>query len=96
MIPIVWDADARAEFDDGLSVSADPARFRADVDAVVARIAVNPQCGARVGRYRVREYIFTRLPYSLIYGEGMLAVRIVAFAHQKRRPGYWISRLRRA
>lgn len=42
-----------------------------------------------------RRYILHRFPYNIIYREAEGGIEVVAFAHHKRRPRYWYSRLRR-
>jgi plasmid stabilization system protein ParE len=41
-----------------------------------------------------RRYVFPTYPYSLVYFVEDEVIRIVAVAHEKRRPGYWRKRLR--
>jgi toxin ParE1/3/4 len=36
-----------------------------------------------------RRYLMIRFPYSLIYTVAGEEIRILAVAHQSRRPGYW-------
>lgn len=47
----------------------------------------------RVGGVAVRKRVLQRFPYDLFYtfDEDMLS--ILAIAHQKRRPGYWVARM---
>lgn len=40
-----------------------------------------------------RRYVFPTYPYSLVYFFDDDIVRVVAVAHDKRRPGYWRKRL---
>lgn len=42
---------------------------------------------------RMRRVPVARFPYSVVYADGPDHVRIVAFAHAKREPGYWRHRL---
>jgi plasmid stabilization system protein ParE len=41
-----------------------------------------------------RRYVFPAYPYSLVYFVQDDVIRVVAIAHDKRRPGYWRKRLR--
>lgn len=41
---------------------------------------------------RVRRKILIKFPYSLLYSVWPNEIRILAFAHQKRRPFYWRGR----
>jgi len=42
-----------------------------------------------------RRYVFPTFPYSLVYFTENDSIRVVAVAHDKRRPGYWRKRFRR-
>lgn len=46
------------------------------------------------GRTDVRRRTLRRLPYSVIYVIQNDTIVIVAVAHHKRRPGYWLGRMR--
>jgi plasmid stabilization system protein ParE len=41
-----------------------------------------------------QRYVFSTFPYSLVYFVENETIQVVAVAHQKRRPGYWLKRLR--
>lgn len=41
-----------------------------------------------------RRYVFPRYPYSLVYFVEDDIIRVVAVAHDNKRPGYWRKRLR--
>jgi toxin ParE1/3/4 len=43
-----------------------------------------------------RRYVFLTYPYSLVYFVEDDVIRVVAVAHDKRRPGYWRKRLRQS
>jgi len=68
------------------------------VDAAVRRIVELPRAGARVPRLPatlpVRRIPVTRFPYHVVYLETPAAIRILAVAHDRRKPGYWKGRLR--
>jgi toxin ParE1/3/4 len=42
-----------------------------------------------------RRYVFPTYPYSIVYFVEEGVIRVVAIAHDKRRPGYWRKRLRK-
>jgi plasmid stabilization system protein ParE len=65
--------------------------FVNEFERVVNLLVANPQLGAtfRGGR---RRYFFNRFPYSVIYQVTGDELRIIAVAHQRRRPGYWRGR----
>jgi plasmid stabilization system protein ParE len=68
------------------------------VDAAVRQIVDLPGAGARVPRLPnalpVRRIPVKRFPYHVVYLEMPAAVRILAVAHDRRKPGYWKGRLR--
>ena len=47
------------------------------------------------GRPDVRRRVLVDFPYSIIYAPEPSGIFVVAVAHAKRRPGYWVGRLRR-
>ncbi len=67
------------------------------VDATLDRIMRLPHAGARVPRVPldlpVRRAPVKRFPYHVIYLETKPTIRILAIAHDRRRPGYWKNRL---
>ena len=54
-------------------------------------ILASPKIGAIFRRGR-RRYLLRRFPYSVIYQLIAEDIRIVAVAHQRRRPNYWVRR----
>jgi len=54
-------------------------------------ILANPKIGA-VFRSSRRRYLLRRFPYSVIYQLSENDIRIIAVAHQRRRPNYWVRR----
>lgn len=68
------------------------------VDATIDQIAEMPRAGSLVPRVPsaqpVRRRAVTRFPYHVIYLETATAIRILAVAHDHRKPGYWHDRLR--
>ena len=67
------------------------------VDATIDQIVAMPRAGARVRRLpadlTVRRRAVTRFPYHVIYLEMATHIRILAIAHDRRKPGYWKDRL---
>jgi len=96
MISVVFDHDARAEFLEAVQYYEDSQiglgrRFRVAVESAVKSIAENPF------RYRVlhppfRSYLLLNFPYAIIYCIEPENILIIAVAHTKRKPGYWIKR----
>lgn len=72
-------------------------RLLADVDALVQRVAMFPEAGARMPgvatELSVRRVLLRRYPYYVAYVETATDIRVVAVAHTSRRPGYWLDRL---
>ena len=96
MISVVFDPDARAEFLEAVQYYEDSQtglgrRFRVAVEAAVKSITESPF------RYRVlhppfRRYLLPNFPYAIIYCIEPENILIIAVAHTKRKPGYWIKR----
>ena len=70
----------------------------AEVDAVFAAIARSPSRFPLYPRValelEVRRAGARRFPYAIAFIELATAVRVLAIAHERRRPGYWIARLK--
>jgi plasmid stabilization system protein ParE len=65
--------------------------FLAEFERGVNAILTNPKIGA-VFRGARRRYLLRRFPYSIIYQLSSEELRVIAVAHQRRRPGYWAGR----
>jgi plasmid stabilization system protein ParE len=65
--------------------------FVVEFDRAASRILVNPHVGA-VFRGTRRRYVLRRFPYSIFYQVAPDEIRVVAVAHQRRRPSYWAGR----
>ena len=69
------------------------AEFVALVDAALRRIALQPEaapCWRADRAYRVK--LVRGFPFSIFFRIRSGAVEVVAVAHQKRRPAYWLGR----
>ena len=68
------------------------------VDAAIDVILDLPRSGARVPRVPpdlpVRRIGVKRFPYHVVYLETEAHIRILAVAHDRRKPGYWKPRLK--
>jgi toxin ParE1/3/4 len=90
---------ARAEFLAAIDwyVERDPivaAAFAQVVDAAVREIAAIPVGWPTwAGRDDVRRRVLRRYPYSLVYLVEETTIIVLAVAHHKRRPGYWLRRV---
>ena len=69
--------------------------FVREVDNAVALIASSPTVWPRF-EAGTRRYVLRKFPYNIIYRETPVGIEVVAVAHHKRRPRYWIGRLRRS
>lgn len=68
--------------------------FVREVDRAVALIASSPTVWPHF-EAGTRRYVLNKFPFSIIYREIPVGIEVVAVAHHKRRPRYWIRRLRR-
>jgi plasmid stabilization system protein ParE len=69
-------------------------RFINRVQLAVARVEAMPRIGApSSSRYpEVRRYAVRGFPYYVVYATEPV-ITVIAVAHTKRRPGYWLDRL---
>lgn len=65
--------------------------FVAEFERATKLIRAAPQLGA-VFRGSYRRFALRRFPYTIIYRTLADELRVLAVAHQKRRPGYWSKR----
>jgi toxin ParE1/3/4 len=61
--------------------------FERSLEVLVAHRSLGAPWRARTRRFPLR-----RFPYSLIYRIEGDELRVIALAHQRRRPGYWSTR----
>ena len=66
--------------------------FLAVVEEAVEKVLANPEAFQLVGD-EIWHKLIRRFPYSLLYVIEPDRIRVIAVAHQKRRPGYWSHRL---
>jgi plasmid stabilization system protein ParE len=67
------------------------ARIRSEAWRVTRLLCETPGIGTPLSP-RLRQYFLRRYPFSVIYRLDGDALRIIAFAHKRRKPGYWQSR----
>jgi plasmid stabilization system protein ParE len=66
--------------------------FLVRLRGAVGEIEGRPKaCPAVLGG--VRRKLLLQFPYAVFFREGEDAIVVVAVAHTKRRPGYWVSRM---
>lgn len=70
--------------------------FLATVDRTVEHVTAWPDTGTPVAgvsaSLAVRQTPVTRFPYRVVYMVAHEDLRVLAIAHDRRRPGYWRSR----
>ena len=82
--------DAAAFYTESANVELGLA-FVAEFERSVNAILANPTLGA-VFRGTRRRVLLRRFPYSVIYQLTLEELRVIAVAHNRRRPGYWAGR----
>ncbi len=65
--------------------------FISEFERSAALLAEQPRLGA-TWRGRVRRLPLRRFPYSIVYYVSAVGVRVLAIAHQSRKPGFWRGR----
>lgn len=65
--------------------------FLDEVDSGFDRIRAYPDAAAEVAR-GIRKLVLARFPYALVYEVRDDAIRVLAIAHQRKRPYYWRGR----
>ena len=66
--------------------------FLDELDRVVRLIRIYPLIAMQI-EPEIRRFLFTRFPYSLIYGIDQETIVVIAVAHQHREPRYWADRI---
>lgn len=69
-------------------------RFIEELDRVLLLLPEHPGLGQRVGANH-RRFSLHGFPYFVNYriDDAKAVIRVVAVAHQRRRPGYWVNRV---
>ena len=70
--------------------------FVGAVDNAVARISETPRMGSPVpgiADETIRRRAVRRFPYHVVYVELPDRLQVLAVAHDRRRPAYWVGRL---
>jgi toxin ParE1/3/4 len=65
--------------------------FVSEFDRSAKLLGEYPKLGA-TWRGRIRRFPLRRFPYSIVYYLRESEVRVLAVAHQRRRPGFWRER----
>ena len=69
------------------------AHYLAKFGAVMSRICIEPACYPTVGTPGIRKAGLKRFPFHVIYQVAATQIVVLAIAHQRRRPSYWIGRV---
>lgn len=73
-------------------------RFLDEFDAILPQIRQHPAAFSRLADIPadldIRRALMAHFPYALVFIELKNDIRIVAVAHDKHRPNYWLYRLR--
>jgi plasmid stabilization system protein ParE len=73
--------------------------FLDEVQATLPLIGTRPRSFPRLqdadATLEIRRALLARFPYALVFLVREDEVHVLAVAHAKRRPGYWLSRVRR-
>jgi len=96
MTAAFFDPEAREEFLSAVQYYEDcqvglGLRFRHIIEEAIEKTIKAPF------RYRVihppfRRHLLQKFPYAIIYSIEPDHIRIIAIAHTKRKPGYWLNR----
>jgi plasmid stabilization system protein ParE len=73
------------------------AQFVDSIDEAIARIAALPSASTPVPgvaeELAARRMFVRRFPYTVVFIEHEGLLSVVAFAHARRKPGYWLGRI---
>lgn len=97
MKPIVIHVEAQKEIDETFAYYESKREglghdFVVEVEVATARIQRFPKISAKFNETEYRRCLVKRFPYLIFYRETDDDIRIVAVAHSKRKPGYWLQR----
>lgn len=82
--------EAVAWFDE--QIEGKGTEFLDELDRVIRRIKVYPFASTEI-EPDIRRCLFARFPYSLIYGIEEQTIVVIAVAHFRRTPRYWVDRV---
>lgn len=97
MKPAVFHDQAKMELDEALAWYEQRRlglgrAFQVAVEDAIRRICENPRIGKPYRTTQFHYVLVRRFPYVVFYSEGMDAIRVMAIAHGRRKPGYWKDR----
>jgi toxin ParE1/3/4 len=96
-LPIDIHAEAHLEEEEAFHWYLDRSRraaeaFLEEIDEARRAIQNSPQAWAEY-LYGTRRYLLRRFPYVVIYRVTERRIEVIAVAHGRRKPGYWMNRL---
>lgn len=68
------------------------AEYLAEFEALMSRICAAPDFYPRIGDADLRKAGLKRFPFHVIYRAEPTQIVVLAVAHQRRRPAYWVGR----
>jgi len=68
-------------------------RFAKEIKNSILRIKQYPSAWP-IERGEVRHYLVHKFPYKILYSIQQDSIILLAFAHQHRKPDYWIERIK--
>jgi len=68
--------------------------YLAEVETAAQRIATFPEHGSPFLQ-GTRRVVLKRFPFSVVYSTEADGPLVVAIAHHRRRPGYWVRRMKK-
>lgn len=66
--------------------------FTTQIESKLQWVCEQPGAGARVGALGLRVIRLRRFPFSVIYRATSDRVQVLAIAHERREPFYWVER----
>jgi plasmid stabilization system protein ParE len=96
VLPVIFHELAVSELNEASAYYAQARRglgeaFIVEDEHAVAALAASPHAGTEVEN-DVRWWLVKRFPYSVLYRTHDDQIRVLAIAHQSRRPYYWRGR----
>jgi plasmid stabilization system protein ParE len=68
--------------------------FEGILKVIESRPASFPRLSATSSELDIRRALFPRFPYSAVFLQLPVEIRILAVAHVRRRPDYWLNRVK--
>lgn len=69
------------------------AQYLAEFERMLQRVCENPHRYPIERKFGVRSAYMRRFPFTILYREVEGRVDVLAVAHHRRRPAYWLARL---